>query len=163
MFDIACIVVALLIVCTNNNKNRQICCTLLAWFVISELTYTNLLLDIRVEHNWLIYQIYNVINVLTIFQLKNLNAHIGIISLMAVNILLNCFVSTYFAYDFIGVIVYNMYVYPASAIMISVLIYMIMVTIRGGFGCSRGNKSSIINIICLRWNDFRRLHIGDTL
>lgn len=162
-FDVACVLLSLAIACYSDNKNRRICWTLYWWFLISHAVYTNLLLDLRAEHNWLIYQMYNAINILSIYCLKSLNAHIGIILLMAVNILLNCFVSIYFAYDFVEIIVYNMYVYPASAIMISVLIYMIMVTIRGSFGCSYYNKGLIARILCLRYGDFKRLCFGGAL
>ena len=161
MFDFACIVIALLIAYKNTNKNRQICFILLAWFVVSESAHTNLLLEVRAEHNWLIYQMYNIINVLTGYALIQSNSHVVMVLLMSVNILLNVITSLYFAYDFMPDIVYNVYYPIAVLISLTVLIYMFILTQkRGRCGGSHNHKTDFHWIFRMRCNDIKSVYSG---
>ena len=161
MFDFTCIILALIINANAKNNYKNIVYLLLCWFVVSDICYHYLILDYRDSHNSVIFQIYNTINVLTLYCLKKFNAHIISMLLIALNILLNVTVSLYYVYDFIPVIVYNLYKYPAGLISILVLIYMALLTKKGAnVGCRSNSESFLCRILWMRYARARMLYRG---
>ena len=163
MFDFACILIALFIYYKTDNKNNNISFVLMSWFVISDLSYTYLFTEFRQLEHWLIYQIYNSINSITIYLLAKLNAHVFILIVLAMNILLNVTCSMYFVYQFIPESVYNAYYYGAVTITIWVLIYMIIIQRKAAVFGGNSSHSSIINVLCWRYADARRVFNGRSL
>jgi hypothetical protein len=128
MFDGLCILMALYLFSNTRERFKSIAFLVLCFFVVPDVAYHYLFLEFRAANNWVIYQIYNLINVVLIYKLYKNNAHLIIIGLLAANVLLNIVVSHYFISDLVSKIVYNSYPYIAGSIMLACLSYMWVLT-----------------------------------
>ena len=151
-FDGICIIIALFFTARASRQYQSICFIVLCWFVISEVVYNHLFLELRAQNNWLIYIFYNVINVIIALKLLSNQSHNVIISLISLNILLNIVVSMYFAGYLFPIFLYHMYPYIAASISVAVLIYMWDIS-NGARFIDRlaHNKNNFIRLLCIRY------------
>lgn len=148
-FDGVCILIALLWLYPSAiNEFKSVSFTLLCFFVVSEVVYQRFFLDVRNENNWIIYLVYNVINLAILFRLHYLKSHLVIIVVITANLLLNIVVSYYFKHTLVSIDVYNAYPYVAGLLMISCLAYMWGLT-NNGIGLLRryANYRGIVGIL----------------
>jgi hypothetical protein len=152
MFDGVCILIALYLFSKCRERFKSIAFLVLCFFVVPDVVYHYFLLDFRAENNWVIYQLYNIINVALIYKLYKSNAHLIIIALLAINVLLNIVASHYFISDLIPKIVYNSYSYIAGGIMLACLGYMRVLT-NGNRTLERFNNHSGLIGVLFRTSD----------
>lgn len=144
-FDGFALITAVFLVYGVNAEFRRIAVTVLAFFVVSDAFYHYFLFDLREANHWLIYWIYNSVNILVLCNLKRLGAHLVITSLIAANVLLNIVVSFYFISKFIPEWVYNTYFIPADAIALLVLGYLWMIGYGNRLLNNKINNRNLIN------------------
>ena len=139
---------------TAHKRYRKIAIVLFLWLLISEIAYNNLFIEFRSNNHWFIYQIYNVINSVTVTLLAILKSHMLPIYLMTTNILLNIVISFYFISDNIPISVYNSYSYIACIIVVLALAYMGVLHYGSRLKRRENNNTSVINR--LFFHRFRR-------
>ncbi len=86
-FDGFALIVAVFLVYGVREEFRRIAITVLAFFVVSDAFYHYFLFDLREANNWLIYWIYNGVNVLVLYNLKRLRAHITVFQFFTIDII----------------------------------------------------------------------------
>ena len=162
-FDYICIIVSMVLCYNANPKHSKISFILMAWFVLSEISYSNFFVEYQKVNQSFIYLIYGFITIPSAYMLKKLNSHIFILLVFGTNLLLLATTVLYFVYDFVPEIVYNTYKYIAALISLSVIYYMVRLNKKGGpfGGCT--NKVGFHRVFWMRWNDFRRVYLGSTL
>lgn len=94
------------------------------WFFISDIVAHHFLLDLRSSNHWVIYQLYNLINVAVMYFLFKNKSHVSILAILVANVLLNIIASLYFVGSTIPIEVYNIYPYLAGVCMILAILYM---------------------------------------
>lgn len=124
MFDGICILTALFLFYKVEFAYRDVAFLVLCWFVVSDVIYHYLLLDFRNANNWVIYQFYNVINVVIFYKLKPLVSAPFILLVLGLNVLLNIVVSFWFISTTDDKMIYDSYPYPAGILMLLALSYM---------------------------------------
>ena len=150
MFDGICILIALYLYIKVWRDEQRIAFTVLCFFIISDVTYHYLFKDFRGANNWLIYQLYSAINIIIIYKLRQLNAHLFIIGLIVANTLINILTSFYFISHSISSIVYSAYPYFAGAISILCLIYLRMLGNGARYLNSNVNNKSAVGFLFRR-------------
>lgn len=126
-FDGFALITAVFLVYGVNAEFKRIAVTVLAFFVVSDTFYHYFLFDLREANHWLIYWIYNTVNILVMLNLKRLGSHMIITGLIALNVLLNIVVSFYFISKSMPEWVYNGYFIPADIIASLILCYLWMI------------------------------------
>jgi len=152
MFDGICILVALLLCSYVQNQERKIAFIVLSFFVISDVAYNYFFEEFRANNNWFIYQMYNVIDVIVIYGLKRLNAHLFIIGLIALNVLINIVVSFYFISDLIPRSFYDYYKFAAGTVAILSLCYLWMIGYGSKYINSLGNSKNVVSVLFRRFS-----------
>jgi len=149
MFDGICILLALFLYSKAEEGYRNIAFFVLCWFVVSDAVYHYFFLDIRGEegNGWIIYQLYNLINVLIILKIRKLMSPLFIIAVLTVNVLLNIVASFYFISNLLPESVYNVYPYVAGFIMLLSLFYLWTVSYGIRLADSKGSNTNIISAI----------------
>lgn len=163
VFDCLCIGLALYYGFRAKPQYRKISYMLMTWFVISEASFNNFFVEYQKANDSFIYVIYSLIIIPTLFQLKKLNAHMIIFTLLSANLLLNAITILYFVYDFIPEFVYNVYKYLAGLIALTVIYYMFRLTKQGVTSGGDTDKTCFYRVLWMRWNDFRRVYVGGAL
>jgi len=144
-FDGFALITAVFLVYGVNTEFKRIAVTVLAFFVVSDAFYHYFLFELRAANHWLIYWIYNTINILVLWNLKRLGAHMVITGLIAANVLLNIVVSFYFISKSMPEWVYNGYFIPADVIALLILAYLWMIGYGNRFLSNKINNRSFIN------------------
>jgi len=149
MFDGICILLALFLFYKAEEGYRDIAFFVLCWFVVSDAIYYYLLWDIRgVDGNgWIIFQLYNLLNVSIILKIRKLMSPLFITSLLTANVLLNIVASFYFISNLLPESVYNIYPYAAGFIMLLSLFYLWTVSYGVRLGDSKSSNTNIISAI----------------
>ena len=140
---------------TLNYKN--IALVVFLWLLVSDVTYNYFFLEFRAANNWVIYQLYNTINITVMYFLAYNKSHLVIIGLIIANVLLNIVVSYYFIGNSVPYWVYNLYPYVANAIAILSLCYLWML----GNGVKRldsdnNHRGYIANLLRVRYGVYSR-------
>lgn len=144
-FDGFALITAVFLVYGVNTEFKRIAVTVLAFFVVSDAFYHYFLFNLREANHWLIYWIYNTVNILVLWNLRRLGAHVVISGLVSTNILLNIVVSFYFISNFIPEWVYNGYFIPADVIALLILAYLWMIGYGNRLLSSKINNRNFIN------------------
>ena len=151
------ILICLYLTFKTDIEYRAIAFAVLAYLVISDVTYNYLFIEIRQSNNWLIYTLYNLINLFTLYNLEKFRAHLVIRYLIFANILLNVAVSFYFTTESIGESVYNMYPYLASCIAIMCVMYVGILSVGIKYlGSNFNNRSRIASHLLRRRGIYHR-------
>ena len=147
MFDGICILLALFLYYKVEEGYRDIAFFVLCFFMISDAMYHYFFIDIRSGegNGWIIYQLYNIINVLIIWKIRHLSGSLFIRLVLTANVLLNIVVSYFFISNSITKMVYNVYPYPAGFLMLLCLFYLWMVGYGIRLSDSKDNNSAFIN------------------
>ena len=68
---------------------KNIALVVFLWLLVSDVTYNYFFLEFRAANNWVIYQLYNVINISVMYFLAYNKSHIVMLGLIITNIMLN--------------------------------------------------------------------------
>jgi hypothetical protein len=136
---------------------KNIALVVFLWLLVSDVTYNYFFLEFRAQNNWVIYQLYNLINTAVILFLAKNKSHLVILGLIVANVLLNIVVSYYFIANSVSHMVYNLYPYVATAIAISALAYLWMLGNGVRFlDSDDNNRGYIANLLRVRYGVYNR-------
>jgi len=147
MFDGLCILIAMFLFYKVEEGYRDITFFVLCFFVVSDVFFQYFFLDIRSAkgNGWIIYQLYNAINIAIMIKIKPMAGSLFIKRVLLANVLLNIVVSYYFISNLVPKLVYTIYPYPAGFLMLLCLFYLWMV----GYGIRLCNsKVNHTGLIC---------------
>lgn len=150
MFDGVCILMSLFLFYNTPYQSRKLAFSVLFYFIVSDVIYHYFLIDFRQANNWVIYWLYNLVNIFVLVRSYIIKAHYLIFILMGLNVLLNVITSMWFVSDIISDVIYNSYSYSAGAIMIVCLFYMWTLANGNKLFDGENNNSDFINFLFRR-------------
>lgn len=160
MFDGICILIALFLFYKVEEGYRDIAFFVLCFFVVSDITYHYFFLDFRSANNWVIYLLYNIINVSIMVKIHKMMSPLFILLVLGVNVLLNIVASYFFISNLVPELVYTIYPYPAGLLMLLSLFYLWMVGYGIRLSNSKANNTGFISSllrVCL--GRYYRVHL----
>ena len=134
---------------------RDIAFFVLCFFVVSDAVAHHFFLDIRSAkgNGWIIFVLYNIINVSIIWKLWVLKSPLFIRHVLVANVALNIVVSYYFISNSVSKLVYTLYEYPAAILMALCLFFLWMAGYGNRLCNSKINNAGVLCTLrryCLR-------------